>query len=94
MPNTKPISRIMDLMDSSKNIIFGMTADAAREIIRRGDVSEIATIDGHFALAARDGITVRMCRTVERIMRYFLAKRHDGQALMISDRIDRIHEWL
>ena len=27
-------------------------------------------------------------------MRYFLAKRHEGPALVVADRIDQIYDWL
>ncbi len=51
-------------------------------------------IEGSFALLARDGKTVRMARSLDRPMRYFLAKRAAGPALIVADRIDAIHEQL
>jgi len=45
-------------------------------------------------LLARDGKTVRMARSLDRPMRYFLAKREAGPALIVADRIDAIHEQL
>ena len=51
-------------------------------------------IDGSFALVARDGITVRLARSLDRPMRYFLAKRQDGPALFVADRIDTLHQAL
>jgi asparagine synthase (glutamine-hydrolysing) len=43
---------------------------------------------------ARDGIAVRMARSLDRPMRYFLAKRKEGPALFVSDRIDALHQAL
>ena len=51
-------------------------------------------IDGSFALIAVDGVTVRMARSLDRPMRYFLAKRHEGPALLVSDRIDTLQRAL
>src|SRR5205807_3126191 len=49
---------------------------------------------GSFALLAREGKTVRMARSLDRPMRYFLAKRHEGPALIVADRIDSIYKQL
>jgi asparagine synthase (glutamine-hydrolysing) len=43
---------------------------------------------------ARDGKNVRMARSLDRPMRYFLAKRAEGPALIVADRIDAIHAQL
>jgi len=94
MPTVQPISRVVDLLDASRNLIYGMPVAEARTIVGGGNPSEIAAIDGHFALVAQDGITVRMARTIGKLMRYFLAKRNDGPILIVSDRIDAIHTWL
>lgn len=94
MPMTQQISRVVDLLDSTRNVIFGMDTGEARAIVARGDPDEIRRIDGHFALVGIDGTTVRMVRTLDRPLRYFIAKRASGPALVVSDRIDAIHRWL
>ena len=43
-----------------------------------GDPADVRAIDGSFALIAVEGVTVRMARSLDRPMRYFLAKRHEG----------------
>src|SRR5205807_4133859 len=43
---------------------------------------------------ARSGKTVKMARSLDRPMRYFLAKRAEGPALIVAERIDAIHQWL
>ncbi len=90
----QPISRVVDLLPPSGNLIYNSTLDEARAVVARGNAREIASLDGHFALVARDGATVRMARTISRIMRYFIAKFDNGPVLIVSDRIDAIHQWL
>ena len=59
-----------------------------------GDPGAVRAIDGSFALVAIDGSTVRMARSIDRPMRYFLAKRHEGPALFVADRIDTLRRAL
>ena len=59
-----------------------------------GDAESVRAIDGSFALVTIDGLTVRMARSLDRPMRYFLAKRHEGPALFVADRIERLHRAL
>lgn len=87
-------SRVVDLTDAAGNVIHNMTVDDARTLVAGGDAKAIGGIEGHFALIGRDGIHVRMARTIGRLLRYFVAKRGDGPILIAGDRIDRIHEWL
>src|SRR6201999_3472364 len=51
-------------------------------------------IEGSFALVARRGKTAIMTRSLDRPMRYFLAKRQAGPVLVVADRIDTIYAWL
>ncbi len=94
MHPTRTLERVCDLCDPAANILYGMDIDQARRVVAGGRPEEVAQIDGHFALVGREGTTVRMARSIGRIMRYFIAKRADGPALIVADRIDRIHEWL
>jgi len=88
------IERVVDLTDPSLNRIYNMTTEEARARVLRGSADAVREIDGSFALLARDGKTVRMARSLDRPMRYFLAKRHEGPALIVGDRIDAIHSQL
>ena len=88
------IERVVDLLDPAINSITNMTADEARERVRTGSPEAVRDIDGSFALLAKEGKTVRMARSLDRPMRYFLAKREEGPALVVSDRIDSIAQWL
>ena len=61
--------------------------------MRGGDVGRLEASDGHFAVAARDGQTVRLARTIGHPLRYFVAKRYHGPFLVVADRIDRLYEY-
>src|SRR6266508_4240107 len=88
------IERVVDLLDPALNQIHNMTLDEARSRVLTGNADAVREIDGSFALLARDGKTVRMARSLDRPMRYFLAKREEGPALIVADRIDAIHNQL
>ena len=88
------IERVVDLVDPALNTIFNMTVDEARQRVLTGDAAAVRAIDGSFALVARDGITVRLARSLDRPMRYFLAKRREGPALFVADRIDTLYRAL
>jgi asparagine synthase (glutamine-hydrolysing) len=90
----QPISRVVDLLDPSLNVIHNMSVEEARARVRAGDADGIRAIDGAFALVAHDGITVRIARSMDRPVRYFLAKRAAGPALFVADRIDALHDAL
>jgi asparagine synthase (glutamine-hydrolysing) len=90
----RPIERVVDLLDPDLNRIYNCDLAAARRRVLSGDPAAVRTIDGSFALVAVDGITVRLARSMDRPMRYFLAKRHEGPALFIADRIDTLQRAL
>jgi asparagine synthase (glutamine-hydrolysing) len=71
-----------------------MTVEEARDRVLNGAAEAVREINGSFALVARSGKTVRMARSLDRPLRYFLAKRSEGPALVIADRIDAIQQWL
>src|SRR5271165_1539027 len=88
------IERLVDLIDPATHRLRNMTVDEARERILHGSADAVREIDGSFALLAREGKKVRMARSLDRPMRYFLAKRHEGPALIVADRIDAIYQQL
>jgi asparagine synthase (glutamine-hydrolysing) len=88
------IEQVIDLTEPEANRVLNMELAEARARILHGTPAEVRAIDGSFALLARAGKTVRMARSMDRPMRYFLAKRHDGPALVVAHRIDTIHDWL
>lgn len=88
------VERVVDLLNPCLNRIYNLSLDEARARVLSGDPEAVRGIDGSFALLARDGKTVRMARSLDRPMRYFLAKRQEGPALIVADRIDAIHAQL
>lgn len=94
MQSIQPIKRLVDLTDPSKNIIYNMTIEQAREIVARGTLDDVRAIDGQFALVGMNGQQVRMARSIGRLLRYFIAKKQDGPSLVVADRIDTIYNYL
>ncbi len=88
------VERVVDLTDPAANDIDNLSLDEARRILLEGPAEAVRHIHGSFALIARSGKTVKMARSLDRPMRYFLAKRQEGPALIVAHRIDAIHEWL
>jgi asparagine synthase (glutamine-hydrolysing) len=92
--NEQYIERVVDLLEPSTNRIYNMDVEEARRRVLSGSIQSVSEIDGSFALLAREGKTVRMARSLDRPMRYFLAKRQEGPALIVADRIDAIFNQL
>jgi asparagine synthase (glutamine-hydrolysing) len=88
------IEQVVDLTDPSANRLYNLSPEAARERVLNGTPEAVRAIEGSFALVARSGKTVRLARSLDRPLRYFLAKRAAGPALIVADRIDTIHQWL
>src|SRR3954467_14853620 len=88
------VERVVDLLDPTLNQIHNMTVEEARARVLSGQPAAVREIDGSFAILARDGKTVRLARSMDRPMRYFLAKRAEGPALIVADRIETIFNQL
>ena len=88
------IEQLVDLLRPGANRIYNMSIEEARERVLSGEAQAVRAIEGSFALVARSGRTVKMARSLDRPMRYFLAKRAEGPALIVADRIDAIRDWL
>jgi asparagine synthase (glutamine-hydrolysing) len=94
MTTLQPIERLVDLTDPAANVLLNMTLDEARTRVASGDPQQIRGIDGHFALVTKTGKIVRMARSIGTPLRYFIAKRQAGPALVVADRIDAIAGFL
>ncbi len=94
MHQTLPLSRVIDLTDPTGNRVYNMTVEEARALVASGDGEAVARIDGEFALVGQRGRTVCLARTIGRLLRYFIAKWHDGPILIVADRIDAIRRQL
>ncbi len=88
------IERVVDLLDPSTNHLYNVTVEAARELLLKNPVEAAQNLQGSFALIARRGQTVTMARSLDRPMRYFLAKQQAGPILIVADRMDAIYNWL
>jgi asparagine synthase (glutamine-hydrolysing) len=88
------INRVINLIDPLLTRIGNMGLEEAEDRLRRGDAGAVRDIDGSFALVVSEGVAVRLARSMDRPMRYFLAKRHEGPALYVADRIDTLQQAL
>jgi asparagine synthase (glutamine-hydrolysing) len=88
------IERVVDLLDPAANRLYNLSADEARALLLSHGAEAVRRIEGSFALIARNGKTVLMARSLDRPMRYFLAKRAAGPVLIVADRIDTIYNFL
>ena len=92
--NSMYVSKVIDLTDHDKNIIYNMSHEEAVEVVKSGDVEGVRQIDGQFALVSVEGKTIQMARSIGRPLRYFIAKRAVGPQLVIAERIDTIFDYL
>ncbi|HUF64863.1 MAG TPA: asparagine synthase-related protein, partial [Gemmatimonadaceae bacterium] len=81
------VSRVVDLIPPESQRLWSATEGDARRRLLAGDALEI---DGSFALVAQNGERVVLARSLDRPMRYFLAKAADGPVLIVAERIDEI----
>ena len=88
------IERVVDLTEPSANQIYNFSVEEARALLLEKGADAALKIEGSFALVARAGKSVRMARSLDRPMRYFLAKRKEGPVLIVAARIDTIHQWM
>ena len=91
----KPIAEVINLIPDSSQQLRGISADQARTQMLSADPKQFGeSVAGSYALVARDGQRVVLARSLDRPMRYFLAKVIDGPLLIVAERIDQIRDWL
>jgi asparagine synthase (glutamine-hydrolysing) len=93
----RPVHRVVDLVDPTTQRLVGLTPEEARDRLLaadRGGEGEVDAIRGSWALVARDGERVVMARSLDRPLRYFLAKAAAGPLLVVAERIDAIRDEL
>ena len=88
------IDRVVNLMDPRGDVILAGSRQDACDAVRSGDPEAVRRIRGQFAICQQAGKTIRMARSIGRPMRYFLAKRVAGPALIIAERVDEIFQQL
>jgi asparagine synthase (glutamine-hydrolysing) len=90
----QPIARVVNLIPDSSQQIWRGDLQTARRALLDADPSGVLHIEGSFALVAQDGERVVLARSLERPLRYFLAKAADGPVLIVAERIDEIRAEL
>lgn len=90
----RPIARILDLIDPSSQHLLRPDLETARRLLLSDDPQAVLAVEGSFALLARDGERVAMARSLDRPMRYFLAKEKDGPMLIVAETIAEIRRAL
>ena len=86
----KQIAEVVNLIPDSAQHLWSGDLVAARQALLAADPAGVLSIDGSFALVAQDGERVVLARSLERPLRYFLAKAADGPVLIVAERIDEI----
>ncbi len=92
--NSMYVSKVVDLTNHDKNIIYNMSHEEAVKVVKSGKVEAVRQIDGQFALISVEGKTIRMARSIGRPLRYFIAKQAVGPQLVVAERIDTIFDYL
>ena len=82
-----PIARVVNLIPDDSQRLWTTTLDEARRFILTGDTDAVLALGGSFALVTQEGERVVLARSLDRPMRYFLAKATDGPVLIVADRI-------
>jgi len=91
--------RLINLIRPESQRLWSMSESEACARLLASDPTGVLDIDGSFALVAQDGERVLLARSLDRPLRYFLAKAVEGPALIVAERIDEIaaelarHGW-
>jgi asparagine synthase (glutamine-hydrolysing) len=94
-----PIARIINLLPPDSQRLWSLSEEDARCRLLAADPNAVLEIEGAFALVAQDGDRVLLARSLDRPLRYFLAKAAEGPVLIVAERIDAIaaelarHGW-
>ena len=88
------VHRVVDLVEPASQQIRGMDLEEARSLLLGDSPQRLLDVSGSFALVARRGERVAMARSLDRPLRFFLAKAAEGPLLVVADRIDSIAAWL
>ena len=92
--SARPVHRVENLIRDDTQHVLNMSLDEARTRLLAPDPAAVRDVRGSFALVARDGERVRMARSLNRPLRFFLAKEAAGPLLVVADRIDAIRDFL
>ena len=90
----KQIAEVVNLIPDGSQRLWSGDLGSARRALLDNEPSGVLAIDGSFALVAQEGERVVLARSLERPLRYFLAKAADGPVLIVAERIDEIRAEL
>ena len=85
-----PISRVINLISDESQRLWTVDESEARYRLLASDMDAVLDLAGSFALTAQEGERIVLARSLDRPMRYFLAKSADGPVLIVAERIDEI----
>jgi asparagine synthase (glutamine-hydrolysing) len=85
---------VIDLVDPESQWLIEPALDEARRRLLSDDPAAVRSLSGSFALTARDGERVVMARSLDRPLRFFLAKEAAGPMLVVAERMDAIRDRL
>jgi len=91
----KAIAEVLDLIPHDSQRLRGITVEAARARLLASDAERtVGDLAGSYALVARQGEKVALARSLDRPLRYFLAKVPAGPMLIVAERLDEIRDAL
>ncbi|MEX2152190.1 MAG: asparagine synthase-related protein [Gemmatimonadaceae bacterium] len=86
----RPIAQVINLVPPGSQRLRATSLPDAQQRLLSGDPDGVLALEGSFALVARDGQRAVLARSLDRPMRYFLAKAQEGPVLVVAERIDEI----
>lgn len=84
------IAQVVNLVPAESQELWTTTVEEATARLLSRDPASVLDLDGSFALVAQDGQQVMLARSLDRPLRYFLAKAAAGPVLIVAERIDQI----
>ncbi len=84
------VAQVISLIRPGSQRLWSLTEDEARHRLLAADHRGVLDIDGSFALVVQEGEWVKLARSLDRPLRYFLAKAVAGPVLVVAERIDEI----
>jgi asparagine synthase (glutamine-hydrolysing) len=89
----RPVHRIVNLVAPTRQVPAGVEPSAVEHLLFEAP-EQLLDLETAFALVARRGVEVRLARSLDRPLRYFLAKEGAGPYLIVAERIDEIQACL
>src|SRR5258708_28959182 len=89
-----PVARVIDLIRPESQRLWNATHAEATQQLLAADANAVLGLEGSFALVAQQDERVILARSLDRPLRYFLAKAADGPVLIVAERIDEIAKEL